>query len=84
MPKSYEYKVAGYYLYFTSFCTIECTHVHASDRKLIEAGSAKFFVKENGEIHEQSLSFLPAKKPDGLKLSIIFLYWSIRSLNIGV
>lgn len=24
-------------------------HVHASDRKLTEAGSAKFFVKENGD-----------------------------------
>ena len=48
MPKYYEFKVAGYYLYFTSFCTIECMHVHASDRKLTEAGSAKFFVKENG------------------------------------
>ena len=49
MPKYYEFQVAGYYLYFTSFCTIECMHVHASDRKLTEAGSAKFFVKENGD-----------------------------------
>lgn len=49
MPKYYEFKVAGYYLYFTSFCTIECMHVHASDRKLTEAGSAKFVVKENGD-----------------------------------
>ena len=24
-------------------------HVHASDRKLTEAGSAKFFVQENGD-----------------------------------
>lgn len=36
MPKYYEFKVAGYYLYFTSFCVIECMHVHASDRKLTE------------------------------------------------
>ena len=49
MPKYYEFKVAGYYLYFTSKCIIECMHVHASDRKLTEAGSAKFFVKENGD-----------------------------------
>ena len=49
MPKYYDYKVAGYYLYFTSFCTVECMHVHASDRKMTEAGSAKFFVKENGD-----------------------------------
>lgn len=46
MPKYYEYKIAGYYLYFTSYCVIECMHVHASDRKLTEAGSAKFFVKD--------------------------------------
>lgn len=49
MPKYYEFKVAGYYLYFTSHCIIECMHVHASDGRLTEAGSAKFFVKENGD-----------------------------------
>ena len=49
MPKYYEFKVAGYYLYFTSFCVVECMHVHASDSKLTEASSAKFFVKENGD-----------------------------------
>ena len=27
MPKYYEFKIAGYYLYFTSFCTVECMHV---------------------------------------------------------
>lgn len=42
MPKYYEFKIAGYYLYFTSYCVIECMHVHASDRRLTEAGSAKF------------------------------------------
>lgn len=49
MPKYYEFKVAGYFLYFTSFCVVECMHVHASDRRLTEAGSAKFFVKGNGD-----------------------------------
>ena len=49
MPKYYEYMVAGYYLYFTSYCTVECMHVHASDRELTEGGSAKFFVKDNGD-----------------------------------
>lgn len=49
MPKYYPYKVYGYYLYYTSFCTIEAMHVHASDRKLSEAGSAKFYVLENGD-----------------------------------
>lgn len=46
MPKYYEYKVCGYYLYYTSHCVIEAMHVHASDRKLTEMGSAKLFVKK--------------------------------------
>lgn len=49
MPKYFENKICGYYLYFTSFCIIECMHVHASDTKLTESSSAKFFVKENGD-----------------------------------
>lgn len=49
MPKYYEFKVAGYYLYFTSFCIIECMNVHASDGKLTEGGSAKFFVTGKGD-----------------------------------
>ncbi len=49
MPKYYEFKVCGYYLYYTSSSVIEAMHVHASDKKLTEAGSAKFFVKSNGD-----------------------------------
>lgn len=49
MPKYFEYKVCGYYLYFTSHCTAEAMHAHASDRRLEEAGSAKFFIKNNGD-----------------------------------
>lgn len=49
MPKYYEFKVCGYYLYFTSKCIVEAMHVHASDGQLTEAGSGKFFVKENGD-----------------------------------
>ena len=49
MPKYYEFKVCGYYLYYTASCVIEAMHVHASDRKLTEADSAKFFVKSNGD-----------------------------------
>lgn len=48
MPKYYDFKVFGYYLYFTSHCIVECMHVHASDSRLTEAGSAKFFVKSDG------------------------------------
>ena len=49
MPKYYNYKVCGYYLYFTSHCIVEAMHVHASDKKMTEAGSAKFFVKKDGD-----------------------------------
>ena len=49
MPKYYEFKVCGYYLYYTASCIIEAMHVHASDRRLTEAGSAKFFVMSNGD-----------------------------------
>ena len=58
MPKYYEFKVAGYYLYFTSHCIVECMHVHASDARLTEAGSAKFFVKENGDSFIQNKGML--------------------------
>ena len=36
MPKYFDFKVCGYYLYFTSKCIIECMHVHASDKRLSE------------------------------------------------
>ena len=58
MPKYYEFKIAGYYLYFTSHCIIECMHFHASDRKLTESGSAKFFVRENGDTVLQNRGIL--------------------------
>ena len=58
MPKYYEFKIAGYYLYFTSYCVIECMHVHASDRKLTESGFAKFFVKDNGDTVLQNRGIL--------------------------
>ena len=38
MPKYYEYKIYGYYLYFTSKCTLEAMHAHASDRSLRKRG----------------------------------------------
>ena len=53
-----EVRIAGYYLYFTSYCVIECMHVHASDRKLTEIGSAKFFVKDNGDTLVQNRGIL--------------------------
>ena len=37
-------------------------HVHASDRKLTEAGSAKFFVRDNGETVLQNRGILNDRK----------------------
>ena len=58
MPKYYPYKVAEYFLYFTSKCVVECMHVHASDSKLTEEGSAKFFVKSDGSSELQKRGIL--------------------------
>ena len=49
MPKYFNFKICGYYLYFTAHCIVECMHVHASDARLTEGGSAKFFVKSDGD-----------------------------------
>lgn len=54
MPKYYEFMICGYYLYFTSHCVIEAMHVHASDRRMTEAGSAKLFYSL-GEMEIQKL-----------------------------
>ncbi|WP_222837927.1 hypothetical protein [Collinsella aerofaciens] len=53
MPKYFQFTVAGYYLYYTSFCDVECMRVHASDGRLTETGSAKFFVRANGDTELQ-------------------------------
>lgn len=85
MPKYYEYKIEGYYLYFTSFCTIECMHVHASDTKLTESGSAKFFVKENGDSVLQNRGLLNDREIRKIQLFIknnyqeMYLKWSAYS-----
>ena len=87
MPKYYEFKVAGYYLYFTSFCTVECMHVHASDRKLTEAGSAKFFVKNNGYTILQKRGILTDKEIGKIQAFIkdnykdMYKKWSEYSTN---
>ena len=53
MPKYFQDKVAGYYLYYTKHCIMEAMHAHASDRKMTEGGSAKFFVREDGSSYVQ-------------------------------
>ena len=70
MPKYYEFKVCGYYLYFTSHCVVECMHVHASDGKLTESGSAKFFVKSNGDSLLQQRGVLSDREIRGIQAFI--------------
>lgn len=62
MPKYYTFKIYGYYLYYTSHCIIEAMHVHASDRKLTESGSAKFFVMANGDTTVENKGVLSEKE----------------------
>lgn len=87
MPKYYDYKIAGYYLYFTSFCTVECMHVHASDGKLSEAGSAKFFVKDNGDSVLQNRGVLKDREIRQIQKFIknnykeMYLKWASYSPN---
>jgi len=85
MPKYYDFMICGYFLYFTSHCIIEAMHVHASDKKLTEAGSAKIFVKGNGdtEVREQGrlsdkeLRIICAFIKENYKE--MYLKWSIMS-----
>jgi hypothetical protein len=53
MPKYFAEKVAGYYLYYTKHCVIEAMHAHASDKRMTEEGSAKFFVEADGSTKVQ-------------------------------
>ena len=85
MPKYYEFKIAGYYLYFTSYSIIECMHVHASDRRLTEAGSAKFFVRDNGDTVLQERGILTDREISKIQKFIkqnyqeMYLKWSAYS-----
>lgn len=82
MPKYYEYKVCGYYLYFTSHCIVEAMHAHASDRKLTPKGSAKFFVKDNGDSTIEHLGTLNEREARKIQEFIkehykeMYLLWS--------
>ena len=82
MPKYYEFKVAGYYLYFTSHCIVECMHVHASDSRLTETGSAKFFVKKKGDSTIQNKGSLNDRETRKIQTFIknnyqeMYLKWS--------
>ena len=87
MPKYYDFKICGYYLYFTAHCIIECMHVHASDRKLTEAGSARFFVKSNGDTIVENKGMLTDREMRKIQAFIkdnykeMYLKWSEMSEN---
>ena len=87
MPRYYQFKVAGYFLYFTSKCIIECMHVHASDKKLTEEGSAKFFVKANGDTVLQKRGVLNDREINQIQMFIkeryqeMYLKWQEYSNN---
>ena len=74
MPKYYGFKIYGYYLYFTSHCIVEAMHVHASDRQLTEAGSAKFFVKADGDTEVAERGLLNDREVAGIKAFIKMHY----------
>ena len=85
MPKYYEFMVAGYYLYFTSHYIIECMHVHASDRRLIEEASAELFVKQDGDTVVQNAGILTDRELRKIQKFIklnyqkMYLKWSAYS-----
>ena len=87
MPKYYDFKICGYYLYFTAHCIIECMHVHASDGKLTEGGSAKFFVKSNGDTVIQNRGVLTDRELSKIQSFIkdnykeMYLKWASMSEN---
>ncbi|MCM1099967.1 MAG: DUF4160 domain-containing protein [Clostridium sp.] len=57
-------------------------HVHASDKKLTESGSAKFFVKENGDSILQRRGMLNDREIKKIQIFIknnyqeMYLKWS--------
>ena len=85
MPKYFDFKVCGYYLYFTAHCIVECMHVHASDSQLTEPGSAKFFVKSDGDTVVQNRGVLNDRELRQIRSFIkenyreMYLKWSTRS-----
>lgn len=58
-------------------------HVHASDRKLTEAGSAKFFVKENGDTVLQNNGILNNREILKIQdfIKDMYLKWAKYSEN---
>lgn len=79
--------INGYFLYYTSHCIIEAMHVHASDGKFTETGSAKFFVKSDGETTVESRGCLSEREIRIIRGFIkknykeMYLKWAEKSDN---
>ena len=87
MSKYFHFKICGYYLYFTSHCVVECMHAHASDRRLTESGSAKFFIKRSGDAVLQERGLLTDREINRIKAFIkdnykaMYITWREKSDN---
>ncbi len=85
MPKYYQDKVFGHYLYFTSHCIIEAMHAHASNEELSEEGAAKFFVRADGSTVVQHRGRLTDREIKGIQAFIkvnyreMYQLWATRS-----
>lgn len=87
MPKYFRDKIANHYLYFTAQCIVEAMHVHASDRHLTEADSAKFFVKADGSTVLQRRGDLTDKElktiEKFIKLNYVDMYKTWKDFGGG-
>ena len=67
MSKYTNEKIGDHYLYFTTSCLQEPMHVHASNRSLTEAGSAKLFVMYDGDTIVQNRGTLTNRQLNQIK-----------------
>ena len=87
MPKYTNDMIAGYYLYFTSSCTVEAMHVHASNKELTEKGSANFWVGSDGSSKVEKRGRLSDKSVRLIQEYIrinykdMYIKWSSMSSN---
>ena len=87
MPKYTRHKVFDHYLYFTSFCTLEAMHAHASNEQLTEKNSAKFFVRADGSSVMKRRGDLTKEQVAGIKAYIrenyldMYNLWRTKSQN---
>ena len=87
MPKYFDFKICGYYLYFTSHCIVEALHVHARHRRWTAQGSAKLFVKGNGDTIVKDKGILTDKELRIIREFVkdnyqdMFMKWSEMSNN---